>query len=238
MFSAPTGGPLRHGPFYRRAFKPAVLAAGLPEGLRFHVLHLPARRVTPHLTPAGNLPLHQRGEEPHAAVAKLLLQQGQFALGMLVPEAASHVCLDGGTEPRSAEFNQFRGRRLSVGWPPQLHGQNHQILVPAIEEARPNALGHFGVRDEHMPDRKVGEQPIGFGDQHLGAELHGGIDGQEVLPVQMREPVVAVDDTQADAPNNLPAAAAVCSQDGPSSISASGVTPSIIAQPIEGVSVP
>jgi len=51
----------------------------------------------------------------------------------------------------------------------------------------------------------------------------------------MRELVVAVDDTQAYAPNNLPTAAAVCSQDSPSSISASGVTPSILAQPIEGV---
>ena len=38
VFSAPLGGPLRHGLFYRRAFKPAVLAAGLPEGLRFHDL--------------------------------------------------------------------------------------------------------------------------------------------------------------------------------------------------------
>ncbi len=41
-----------------------------------------------------------------------------------------------------------------------------------------------------------------------------------------------MDDTQTDVPN-LPAGAAVCSQDSPSSISASGVTPSIIAQPIE-----
>ena len=31
-------GPLRHGLFYRRAFKPVVVAAGLPEGLRFHDL--------------------------------------------------------------------------------------------------------------------------------------------------------------------------------------------------------
>ncbi|MGH9277870.1 MAG: tyrosine-type recombinase/integrase [Acidimicrobiales bacterium] len=38
VFSAPRGGPLRHGLFYRRAFKPAVLAAGLPEELRFHDL--------------------------------------------------------------------------------------------------------------------------------------------------------------------------------------------------------
>ncbi len=38
VFSAPRGGPLRHGLFYRRAFKPAVLAAGLSEGLRFHDL--------------------------------------------------------------------------------------------------------------------------------------------------------------------------------------------------------
>ena len=38
VFSAPKGGPLRHGLFHRRAFKPAVLAAGLPEGLRFHDL--------------------------------------------------------------------------------------------------------------------------------------------------------------------------------------------------------
>ena len=44
--------------------------------------------------------------------------------------------------------------------------------------------------------------------------------------------LVAMDDTQTDAPN-LPAGAAVCSQESPSSISASGVTPSIISQPVE-----
>lgn len=38
VFSAPRGGALRHGLFYRRAYKPAVIAAGLPEGLRFHDL--------------------------------------------------------------------------------------------------------------------------------------------------------------------------------------------------------
>lgn len=38
VFSAPRGGPLRHKNFYRRFFKPAVAAAGLPDGLRFHDL--------------------------------------------------------------------------------------------------------------------------------------------------------------------------------------------------------
>lgn len=38
LFSAPRGGPLRHGLFYRRSFKPAAPAAGLPEALRFHDL--------------------------------------------------------------------------------------------------------------------------------------------------------------------------------------------------------
>jgi integrase len=38
MFTAPDGGPLRHGNFMARHFRPAVTAAGLPEGLRFHDL--------------------------------------------------------------------------------------------------------------------------------------------------------------------------------------------------------
>lgn len=38
VFTAPLGGQLRHGNFYRTAFKPAVRAAGLPERLRFHDL--------------------------------------------------------------------------------------------------------------------------------------------------------------------------------------------------------
>ena len=38
VFTASRGGPLRHGLFYKRAFKPAVVAAGLPEALRFHDL--------------------------------------------------------------------------------------------------------------------------------------------------------------------------------------------------------
>src|SRR5947209_9168830 len=38
VFTALHGGPLRHGNFYRSQFKPAVRAAGLPEGLRFHDL--------------------------------------------------------------------------------------------------------------------------------------------------------------------------------------------------------
>jgi len=38
VFTSPEGGPLRHRNFYRRHFKPAVEAAGLPAGLRFHDL--------------------------------------------------------------------------------------------------------------------------------------------------------------------------------------------------------
>lgn len=36
VFTAPGGGPLRHHNFYRRHFKPALAAAGLPERVRFH----------------------------------------------------------------------------------------------------------------------------------------------------------------------------------------------------------
>jgi integrase len=36
VFTAPGGGPLRHHNFYRRHFKPALTAAGLPERVRFH----------------------------------------------------------------------------------------------------------------------------------------------------------------------------------------------------------
>ncbi len=38
VFCAPDGGPLRHRNFYRRQFRPAVAAAGLPEQARFHDL--------------------------------------------------------------------------------------------------------------------------------------------------------------------------------------------------------
>jgi integrase len=38
LFTSPDGGPLRQSNFYRRTFKPAVRAAGLPDGLRFHDL--------------------------------------------------------------------------------------------------------------------------------------------------------------------------------------------------------
>lgn len=38
VFTAPSGRPLRHNLFYARTFKPAVVRAGLPEGLRFHDL--------------------------------------------------------------------------------------------------------------------------------------------------------------------------------------------------------
>ncbi len=36
VFTAPGGGPLRHHNFYRRHFKPALAAAGLPDRVRFH----------------------------------------------------------------------------------------------------------------------------------------------------------------------------------------------------------
>lgn len=38
LFRSPDGGPLRHSNFYRRVFRPAVTAAGLSDGLRFHDL--------------------------------------------------------------------------------------------------------------------------------------------------------------------------------------------------------
>ena len=38
VFTSPRGAPLRHNAFYRRQFKPAVVAAGLPSALRFHDL--------------------------------------------------------------------------------------------------------------------------------------------------------------------------------------------------------
>ena len=38
VFPSTTGGPLHHKDFYRRQFKPALVAAGLPERMRFHDL--------------------------------------------------------------------------------------------------------------------------------------------------------------------------------------------------------
>ncbi len=38
VFTAPDGGPLRHHNFYARHFRPAVVAARLPERMRFHDL--------------------------------------------------------------------------------------------------------------------------------------------------------------------------------------------------------
>jgi integrase len=45
-FGSPEGGPLRHGNFYVRHFKPAVLRAGAPDRTRFHDLrHTYASRL-------------------------------------------------------------------------------------------------------------------------------------------------------------------------------------------------
>jgi integrase len=38
VFTTPSGTALRHGGFYQKKFKPAVVKAGLPDGLRFHDL--------------------------------------------------------------------------------------------------------------------------------------------------------------------------------------------------------
>jgi integrase len=38
VFTAPHGGPIRHGNFYRQRFKPAVVRSELPDSLRFHDL--------------------------------------------------------------------------------------------------------------------------------------------------------------------------------------------------------
>ena len=38
MFTAPEGGPLRHANFYKRVWRPAKQAAGVPEDLRIHDL--------------------------------------------------------------------------------------------------------------------------------------------------------------------------------------------------------
>lgn len=47
VFTAPTAGPLQHRTFYRRHFRRAVGAAGLPEALRFHDLrHTAAALLT------------------------------------------------------------------------------------------------------------------------------------------------------------------------------------------------
>lgn len=48
VFTSPEGGALRHNLFYRRIFKPAVVAAGLPGELRFHDLR--------HTCPATSSP--------------------------------------------------------------------------------------------------------------------------------------------------------------------------------------
>ena len=46
VFGAPEGGPLRHGNFYVRHFKPAVVRAGLPPATRYHDLrHTYASRL-------------------------------------------------------------------------------------------------------------------------------------------------------------------------------------------------
>ncbi len=38
VFPGPEGGPMRHGNFYARHFKPAVVQGGLPPGVRVHDL--------------------------------------------------------------------------------------------------------------------------------------------------------------------------------------------------------
>lgn len=55
VFTAPAGGMLRHSNFYHRTWKPAVVAAGLPSGLRIHDL-----RHTAH----GRRPPDRPGRPP------------------------------------------------------------------------------------------------------------------------------------------------------------------------------
>jgi integrase len=75
VFTSREGGPLRHSNFYRRDFKPAVIAAGLPEGVRFHDL----RHTTVALLVAqGAHPLAIKERLGHSSITVTLDQYGHL----------------------------------------------------------------------------------------------------------------------------------------------------------------
>ncbi len=75
VFASPDGGPLRHSNFYRRHYRPAVKAAGLPDGLRFHDL----RHTTVALLVAqGAHPLAIKERLGHSSITVTLDQYGHL----------------------------------------------------------------------------------------------------------------------------------------------------------------
>ncbi len=75
VFRAPEGGVLQHSNFYRRSFRPAVLAAGVPDKLRFHDL----RHTTVALLVAqGAHPTAIKERLGHSSITVTLDQYGHL----------------------------------------------------------------------------------------------------------------------------------------------------------------
>lgn len=75
VFTDTAGGPLRHSNFYRREFRPAVTAAGLPEALRFHDLR---HTCVALLVAQGAHPLAIKERLGHSSIAITMDRYGHL----------------------------------------------------------------------------------------------------------------------------------------------------------------
>lgn len=75
VFTARDCGPIRHGNFYKRDFRPAVEAAGLPEGLRFHDLRHSSAAI---LIGQGSNPKQVQARLGHASIRTTLDNYGHL----------------------------------------------------------------------------------------------------------------------------------------------------------------
>ena len=102
VFSAPEGGPLRHGNFYARHFKPALRHAGLPKAVRFHDLR---HTFAGFLIAEGAHPRAIMERMGHSSITVTLNTYGH-----LLPGLEEHV-----TEALDARGREARVAAGSVG---------------------------------------------------------------------------------------------------------------------------
>lgn len=75
VFRDSRGGPMRHSNFYRRSFRPAVKAASLPDGLRFHDLR---HTCVALLVAQGAHPMAIKQRLGHSSITVTLDQYGHL----------------------------------------------------------------------------------------------------------------------------------------------------------------
>ncbi len=75
VFRSATGGPIRHSSFYRRYFKPAVVASGIDPGFRFHDLRHTAAAL---LIAEGAHPLAVKERLGHSSITVTMDRYGHL----------------------------------------------------------------------------------------------------------------------------------------------------------------